>query len=238
MYGNNFIRIASKGSVAGGCKLEKVINVTSSSCIIDFAFLNIAKDKNDACCDASAMVIKLFNASAGNTIIPSSTYSISNPCTLCNNTTVNTFTACTGNTGYKYHPWEVRTINLSSYIGSNIVMQLTINGCNTCGGTQYLYGYFDAQCRPDMTLGIQTLEDSNEFKIYPNPTAGNFNLDIDKEITNAEIELKNILGQTVHQQTVKQGSNFIKTETLAKGVYNYSVFSNKEVVSVGKIVIE
>ena len=33
-------------------------------------------------------------------------------------------------------------------------------------------------------------------------------------------------------------NNFIKTENLAKGIYNYSVLSNKEVVSVGKMVIE
>ena len=57
-------------------------------------------------------------------------------------------------------------------------------------------------------------------------------------IKNAEIEIRNVLGQVVYKQIVKQGSNSIKTENLAKGIYNYSVTDNKIIVSVGKIVIE
>jgi hypothetical protein len=82
------------------------------------------------------------------------------------------------------------------------------------------------------------IKNSGSITVFPNPSKGEFNIKIDIEVKNAEIELRNVLGQLVFRQVVKQGYNPIKTENLAKGMYNYSVRSNKEVIYTGKVVIE
>ena len=120
--------------------------------------------------------------------------------------------------------------------GQCVTAEFTAFDCTYTGHAGY--AYIDAQCAPTVVNGINTIVNHSFYKVYPNPSGGMFSIDISKDISNGEIVVTNILAQTVHKQSVKQGSNSIKTENLAKGIYNYSVLSNKEVVSVGKIVIE
>lgn len=239
-YGDWFIKL--NNSVAGSSvhQLRKNFVVTPSNVIFNFAYIAVAMGGH-CCCDNGAVTI-LFKDCLGNMLATASQYSVTSPaginCTPTGNcsspSTITSVPAATG--GWYYNKWANSSIDLSLWMGQCITVQVTAVDCPYSGHAGY--AYFDAQCAPVIVNGINTLENKTNFKIYPNPTSGNFNIDIAKDIINGEIDLRNILGQTVHQQTIKQGNNSIKTENLAKGIYNYSVFSNKEVVSVGKIVVE
>jgi hypothetical protein len=86
--------------------------------------------------------------------------------------------------------------------------------------------------------GINEKEWSKNILISPNPNSGKFNLEINVGINNGEIKLLNIIGQEVFRQSIKQGKNEINADNLAKGVYYYNIYQNKEPVGKGKIIIE
>lgn len=87
-------------------------------------------------------------------------------------------------------------------------------------------------------VGIEELELSKNILIGPNPNSGKFNVVINSKIENAEIRIVNEIGQEVFKQTIKQGNSEINIETLAKGIYHYSINESKKPLSRGKIVIE
>ena len=121
-------------------------------------------------------------------------------------------------------------------MGQCVVAEFTAFDCTYVGHAGY--AYIDAQCAPVVVNGINSPSNYVYYKVYPNPSQGDFNIEINKEINDGEIEVRNVLGQIILKQNVIQGKNSIKTENLTKGIYNYTVLQNKEVVSVGKIVIE
>lgn len=239
-YGDWFIRLNNQTAGSSINQLRKNFVVTPSNVIFNFAYIVVAQNGH-CCCDNGAVTI-LFKDCLGNMLATASQYSITTPAGAgCTPTGVcaspSTITSVpAASSGYYYNKWANSSIDLSLWMGQCITVQVTAVDCPYSGHAGY--AYFDAQCAPVIVNGINTLENKTNFKIYPNPTSGNFNIDIAKDIVNGEIELRNILGQTVHKQIVKQGNNPIKTENLAKGIYNYSVLQNKEVVSVGKVIIE
>lgn len=239
-YGDWFIKLNNSTPGSSVNQLRKNFVVTPSNVIFNFAYMAVASSGH-CCCDNGAITI-LFKDCLGNLLATASQFSITAPagagCTPTGNcsspSTITSVPAAAA--GWSYNKWANSSIDLSSWLGQCITVQVTTVDCPYTGHAGY--AYFDAQCAPVIVNGINSLSNKVNFNIYPNPNAGNFNIVIEKEINNGELELRNILGQVVHKQNVKQGKNAIKTENLAKGIYNYSIMQNKEVVSVGKIVIE
>mgnify|MGYP001560525256 CR=1 FL=1 len=77
-----------------------------------------------------------------------------------------------------------------------------------------------------------------DFKIYPNPNNGSFQIQIEKEIENCELVLFNSIGQKVYEQKISQGENKINSTNLSVGLYPYVLLKNKQLVSRGKLSIE
>ncbi len=241
-YGDWFIQLNNATPGSSVNQLRKSFVVTPSNVFFNFAFIAVAQTGH-CCCDNGAIRI-LFKDCLGNMLATISNYSVTAPagtgCTPMGNcsspSTITSFPA--SSVGWAYNKWEYTSIDLSLWMGQCIVVQVTAVDCPYSGHGGY--AYFDAQCAPTKIspTGINSISNYANYKLYPNPNSGNFYIEINKEINNGELELKNILGQTIHRQSVKKGNNPIKTENLAKGIYNYSVLSNKEIISVGKIVIE
>jgi hypothetical protein len=76
------------------------------------------------------------------------------------------------------------------------------------------------------------------LKLFPNPNNGSFKLQIDTKIENGEMIIMNSLGQNVLEQKITRGENNINMDRLAKGLYHYNLFQNKEQIGNGKIAIE
>jgi hypothetical protein len=86
--------------------------------------------------------------------------------------------------------------------------------------------------------GIEKITDAKEIVLFPNPNNGEFALNVNKSVSNAEIVIKNALGQVVLLQTIQKGENKIKTKGLANGVYYYTILENDNPIKNGKLTME
>jgi hypothetical protein len=86
-------------------------------------------------------------------------------------------------------------------------------------------------CTPN---SIKEINSENQISIFPNPVSSTINIEVLQKST---IELLNIQGQTILQQTVQQGKTDIDIGGLAKGVYILRLCSNDK-TEVTKIVKE
>lgn len=240
-YGDWFAKINNQTPGSSANQITKQITVSPSNVYFNFAYMAVMEGAH-CCCDNGAISV-VFRDCLGNFLATASQFSVASPagvgCTptgSCSTSMSTTILTSTINTNWKYSLWTNSSIDLTPWMGQCINIYVTALDCPYSGHAGY--AYFDSQCAPTIINGINSIANHANYKLYPNPSGGIFNIDISKEINNGEIEIRNVLGQIVFRQSVKQGVNSIKTENLAKGIYNYSVLQNKEVVSVGKIVIE
>lgn len=111
------------------------------------------------------------------------------------------------------------------------------NGCNGTA-TQTIYVYKDG----NNTTGINSLTNSNEIDIYPNPSNGAFTLEVNsmKEET-IQVEMYNAIGQLAFQEkkNVVLGTNKINLmlSNASKGVYLLMLKTSSTVVN-KRVVIE
>lgn len=240
-YGDWFIKLNNAAPGSSINELRKSFVVSPSNVIFNFAYIAVAQTGH-CCCDNGAVSI-LFKDCLGNTLASSSQFSITAPasftyCTPFGNCSMpSTITSVpSASVGYYHNKWANSSIDLTTWMGQCIVVQVTAVDCPYSGHSGY--AYFDAQCAPTIVNNVNTITDRRGCKLYPNPNSGDFNITISKEISNGELEIRNVLGQVVHLQTIRQGNNQVKTENLPKGIYHYSVLDNKVNVSVGKITLD
>ncbi len=74
------------------------------------------------------------------------------------------------------------------------------------------------------------------ISFFPNPGTGHFQ--ISSKMKNAEIIIINSLGQTMYDNNINEGVNTIDLSTLAKGIYHYRIYENKQLVKVDNLVLE
>lgn len=81
-------------------------------------------------------------------------------------------------------------------------------------------------------------ESEIKLVVYPNPSNGIFNMDIDDEIINSEVVLINSVGEIIYKQAVSKGNNEINLSEQAKGIYNIILFNDNLKVYNSKIRID
>lgn len=85
-----------------------------------------------------------------------------------------------------------------------------------------------------LTTGIVTIENSNEFSVFPNPTSGKINIDFHANTQACNIYIVNILGQEVYSERENQtysGVKSIDLTTFEKGIYFVKVEMNSKIQS-------
>jgi uncharacterized repeat protein (TIGR03803 family) len=150
-------------------------------------------------------------------------------------TATNTFNACNGTTtGPGLYGGIIKTSNNKMYFNTNTmpvnssfvhrvarVYELnptTLATTSMCtleaSMGQYPLGLLtEANAAP---LSIKGNSFVNNFKIYPNPSSGNFNIEIDENLIGAKATLYNLLGQKVKDINLNSTSSI---QTLNKGIY-------------------
>jgi len=148
MFGNNFLLVGGTASISFNHNaVEKTISVTQSNALFRFAYLPVVAQKVGSCCELPTVQYGFFNASQGNTLLPCSSYSVIAPSFACASPVNTLLTPVATSTQVFYHPWKIVAVDLSPYIGSNIVFKLATFYCST-GCLNYAYSYLDAQCSP------------------------------------------------------------------------------------------
>lgn len=143
-FGGN--KIAQINDVSTGAVVERIaqsFNVTSSNAIFQFAYAGVLENAGHSCSDQPYMNVSVID-SAGNTLACPNIV-IAAPSSSCSQPTLVT-AGWIASGGYYYHNWEVKTIDLSPYIGTSITIQITVGDCAQGGHSGY--GYFDCKCYP------------------------------------------------------------------------------------------
>jgi hypothetical protein len=83
---------------------------------------------------------------------------------------------------------------------------------------------------------IQQSINSSRVLIFPNPNSGSFQIDIQGDLKNVSLVLRNILGQKVHEQAITKGANYISL-SIEKGIYLFRLTDDENELSVGKLII-
>jgi len=122
-----------------------------------------------------------------------------------------------GASNYTYNPGGV---GASLIVSPNVTSTYTITGsdANNCSNTVLITQSVDA------CLGIPQVAEALEakFHIYPNPTNGILNLELNSE---KEVVILNTLGQVVYSSKLNIGVHQLNLEVLAKGVYALRIIS-------------
>lgn len=243
-FGKWFVKINNQTAGAGITQLTKSLTVTSSNANFKYAFITVLQDAAagaHCCCNNSGFSVT-FKDCLGNILATASQFSVSpNEGTGC--TTIGPCTtgpiisfSNTSQPGWNYNKWKLDSIDLSAWIGNCITIDVRAFDCTFSGHAGY--AYFDAQCSPLLSTGVNVLSNKENIKLYPNPNNGLFNLEISQSLKGGEIEMRNVLGQIVLREEIKQGNNKINSQNLMKGIYTYSILQNKEVINIGKVIIE
>ncbi len=130
-------------------RISQTFNVTSSNAIFQFAYAGVLEDAAHSCSDQPYMNFSVIDSSGNVLICPKIEIAAPSPgCTQPASITANwiSTTPSSGFTNVYYHGWEIKTIDLSPYIGTSITIQITVGDCAQTG--HFGYGYFDCQCYP------------------------------------------------------------------------------------------
>lgn len=107
---------------------------------------------------------------------------------------------------------------------------ISVNGCRDTSSCQQINL---------ATVGINNntihLTDAS---VYPSPNNGSFKLQINADVENGRLVIMNVMGQQVFEQKIHSGENLIQATELSDGLYNYSLFNDRQKIKDGKLVVE
>ncbi len=152
-YGDWFIKLNDQFPGASVQKITKAINVTPSNCLFEFAYMSVVQGSH-CCCDGGGFALKLKTFGPGCT--GAGTYTSCPQFTLappagagcvptgsCNSPgTSNSYFAATAS-GWNYTKWKKGVIDLTSYIGACVNLEVFAKDCPYSSHAGYVY--FDAQ---------------------------------------------------------------------------------------------
>lgn len=145
--GTNIARINDANTGAVVERLAQSFNVTSSNAIFQLAYAGVLENASHSCADQPFINISVID-SAGN-VLACPKIDIAAPSSLCTQPTSVTAGWTPYVSGFNdvfYHTWDIKTIDLSPYIGTSITIQITVGDCAQTG--HFGYGYFDCRCNP------------------------------------------------------------------------------------------
>ena len=94
---------------------------------------------------------------------------------------------------------------------------------------------------PNSVVGINEIDNNTSFSVYPNPSKGDFNINLNSQKAEMlTLTVNNIVGQTVMTKQVRVAGQTNETISLAgfdKGVYFLTIDNNKEKQTV-KLIVE
>jgi hypothetical protein len=105
------------------------------------------------------------------------------------------------------------------------------------GGPVQGYGYFDLINLQEVT-GINSFEQKQFMKVFPNPFSNNTVLQTDNFLHNATLIVENIFGQTVKQIKYISGPTItLFRDNLPSGMYFIQLSQDDKIIATNKIII-
>ncbi len=95
--------------------------------------------------------------------------------------------------------------------------------------TGYACGTAGIIYKLDLGIGINDIAKDDELTMYPNPATNE--ITIESKMQNAEIEIRDVLGQMVYRTKAIAASSTIDVSMLSKGVYFISLQNGKQTIN-------
>jgi gliding motility-associated-like protein len=155
--GNKVLRLNDDNAGAKAQRARQVFPVTSNNALFKLAFLAVIEDGAHACCDQPGFTIKIYNmgsnpSNPSPTLVTCPQVSVSTPGSACNYTVAGlSFITSPVNSWWKYNQWKHVALDLTPYIGNNIMVEITVFDCVYYGHAAYLY--VDCECGPMDIIG-------------------------------------------------------------------------------------
>jgi len=87
--------------------------------------------------------------------------------------------------------------------------------------------------------GINDNEQREDVKVFPNPTGGQFKVELGKEYNNVSFTLYNTLSEAVYSKKTDIATSItVHPKNIAAGVYYYKITSDNKEIAAGKVVLE
>jgi hypothetical protein len=88
-------------------------------------------------------------------------------------------------------------------------------------------------------VGIKQQVRSGNVALFPNPSQGQFNISMPRDLTgNLSLEVYTLLGAKIYSSSLNEGSNSLDMSTYAKGIYSYRILADSKQVFTGQLVLE
>lgn len=120
--------------------------------------------------------------------------------------------------------WVLEEIDLSDYLGSQILVRFILNTDNFQTGDGFYFDDFKVQIVSPSQLGIADGFDDS-FSVYPNPL--NEELTILTALENYNIAIYNVQGQKVYENNKMSGTKNITLNQLTSGLYILKLTTQK-----------
>jgi hypothetical protein len=129
--------------------------------------------------------------------------------------------------------WKKDSVSLASYSGMNSIY-LRFKSISDWGNNLYID---NINIKYNIINSVNSLSNpSVEFAVYPNPTNGEFTLNVNKPGDNSFVEIYNTLGQLVTKTQLRDLNNKINLGKEANGVYHLRVIQDGKSVYRTKVV--
>lgn len=153
--GNKIVKLNNATAGNKAQRISQTFNVTSSNAIFQIAYSGLLNSGGHDCFEQPYINISIKDSTGTVLSCPKIEIQAPDPNCIPTNSTSTLGWNYTGfdNSGGKvyWHNWDIKTVDLSPYIGSNITVQITVGSC--IFSAHYGYGYFDCRCLPlEITL--------------------------------------------------------------------------------------
>jgi hypothetical protein len=132
--------------------------------------------------------------------------------------------------------WTELSLQSTFSLSSGDTAIVVLHG-GLAGGPIQGYGYFDLINLQQVTE-INSLEQKQSVKLYPNPFNNQTTLRTDKNLHTATLIMNNIFGQTVKQMENINGQTIIlERDNLSSGLYFIYLSENTKMIATKKLII-
>lgn len=132
--------------------------------------------------------------------------------------------------------WTPLTVQSSFSLSTGDTALVVLYG-GLVGGPLQGYGYFDL-IKLEQVTGINSLEQKQSIKIFPNPFNNQTTLQTDNLLDNANLTVYNYSGQVVKQiKNISEQTVVLTRENFVSGLYFVRLTQDSKVISVNKLVI-